>query len=133
MINLKMAHSDEKINFVRFNNFGFVCGGFAKCICCTSKTHSVAKDAIGTTVAGSFKGYDDIQYSLNAKAGQTLSYKLTSNHDLAQINIYAPGDKPGKRDALVIGSTTGDIWKIQAARIRQLFDSDLPNAEYGTE
>lgn len=72
-----------------------------------------AKGAIGTTVAGSFKGYDDIQYSLNAKAGQTLSYKLTSNHDLAQINIYAPDDKPGKADALVIGSTTGASGKFK--------------------
>jgi hypothetical protein len=92
-----------------------------------------AKGAIGTTVAGSFKGYDDIQYSLNAKAGQTLSYKLTSNHDLAQINIYAPGDKPGKSRRFGDWIYNRSIWKIQAARIRQLFDSDLPNAEYGTE
>lgn len=72
-----------------------------------------AKGAIGTTVAGSFKGYDDIQYTLNAKAGQTLSYKLTSNHDLAQINIYAPGDKPGKAEALVIGSIAGTAGKLK--------------------
>ena len=30
-----------------------------------------------------------------------------SNKNLAQINIYAPGDKPGTADALVIGSITG--------------------------
>ncbi|QXW27324.1 DNA breaking-rejoining protein [Acinetobacter johnsonii] len=72
-----------------------------------------AKGAIGTTVAGSFKGYDDVQYSLRAKAGQTLNYKLTSNGNLAQINIYAPGDIPGAAEALVIGSATGTAGQLK--------------------
>jgi hypothetical protein len=72
-----------------------------------------AKGAVGTTVAGSFKGYDDVQYSLRAKAGQTLNYKLTSNGNLAQINIYAPGDKPGVAEALVIGSATGTAGQLK--------------------
>ncbi|WP_374666535.1 DNA breaking-rejoining protein [Acinetobacter sp.] len=72
-----------------------------------------AKGSIGTAVSGSFKGYDDVQYSLCAKAGQTLSYKLTSNKDLAQINIYAPGDRPGTADALMIGAATGAAGKLK--------------------
>ena len=66
-----------------------------------------AKGSVGTTLSGSFKGSDEVQYSLRAQAGQTLDYKLTSNKNLAQINIYAPGDKPGTAEALVIGSITG--------------------------
>ena len=66
-----------------------------------------AKGSVGTTLSGSFKSSDEVQYSLRAQAGQTLDYKLTSNKNLAQINIYAPGDKPGTAEALVIGSITG--------------------------
>lgn len=47
------------------------------------------------------------------KAGQTLSYKLISNHALARINIYAPDDKLGKAEALVIGSATGPSGKFK--------------------
>lgn len=60
---------------------------------------------------GKFKGYDDFQYTLRAKQGQTLKYKISSNKNLAYINIFAPNNKPGKDEALMIGSTdsTGKI------------------------
>ena len=71
-----------------------------------------AKGSVGTTISGNFKGSNDVQYSLRAQAGQTLTYKLTSNRNLAQINIYAPGDRPGTAEALVVGSTTGTTGEV---------------------
>ena len=61
---------------------------------------------------GKLKGYDDVQYTLHAKQGQTLKYKISSNKNLAYINIFAPNNKPGKDEALMIGSTTGSTGKI---------------------
>lgn len=56
---------------------------------------------------GSFKGYDDIQYKIYAKKGQTLKFKINSNKNLANINIFSPNNKPGKNEAIFIGSTGG--------------------------
>jgi len=41
-----------------------------------------------------------------------LKFKTTSTGDLAYINIYAPGDKPGKAEALWIGSTAGSAGEV---------------------
>lgn len=38
---------------------------------------------------------------------------MTSDYDLAQINIYAPGDEPSKAKTLVIGTTTGTSAKFK--------------------
>lgn len=68
------------------------------------------KDA--ATQAGSFTGYDDIQYKIYAKKGQTLKFNISSNNNLAYINIFAPGTKPGEDQAIVIGSTVGESGEI---------------------
>ncbi|OTG66389.1 PPC domain-containing protein [Acinetobacter silvestris] len=59
-----------------------------------------------------FKGYDDVQYTLRAKKGQLLKFKVSSNGNLAYINIFAPGNKPGNAEAILIGSTVGSTGKI---------------------
>ena len=63
-------------------------------------------------IAGSFTGYDDIHYKVYAKKGQTLQFNLKSNQGLAYVNIFAPGDRPGKADALLIGSSVGSVGEI---------------------
>lgn len=75
-----------------------------------SITFSKGKDA--ATQSGSFKGYDDVQYKIYAKKGQTLKFKISSNNDLANINIFSPGTKPGQDNAIVIGSTVGTSGKV---------------------
>lgn len=71
-----------------------------------------AKGSTQANLAGSFKGYDDVQYKIYAKKQQTLKFKLKSTADLAYINIYAPGDKPGQAEALLIGAAIGSVGEL---------------------
>ncbi|WP_267530678.1 DNA breaking-rejoining protein [Acinetobacter oleivorans] len=60
-----------------------------------------------TTLTGKFQGYDDVRYRVYAKNGQILKFNINSLGNLAYVNIFAPGKKPGKDKALLIGSTVG--------------------------
>ena len=60
-----------------------------------------------TTLIGKFQGYDDVRYRVYAKNGQVLKFNINSLGNLAYVNIFAPGKKPGKDNALLIGSTVG--------------------------
>ena len=60
-----------------------------------------------TTLTGKFQGYDDVRYRISAKNGQVLKYNVNSLGNLAYVNIFSPGKKPGKDNALLIGSTIG--------------------------
>lgn len=60
-----------------------------------------------STLTGKFQGYDDVRYRISAKNGQVLKYNVNSLGNLAYVNIFAPGKKPGKDNALLIGSTVG--------------------------
>jgi hypothetical protein len=59
------------------------------------------------TLTGKFQGYDDVKYRISAKNGQILRFNINSFGNLAYVNIFAPGKKPGKDNALLIGSTVG--------------------------
>ncbi|UGQ27640.1 DNA breaking-rejoining protein [Acinetobacter calcoaceticus] len=59
------------------------------------------------TLTGKFQGYDDVRYRVYAKNGQVLKFNINSLGNLAYVNIFAPGKKPGKDNALLIGSTVG--------------------------
>lgn len=63
--------------------------------------------SMSTTLTGKFQGYDDVRYRISAKNGQVLKYNVNSLGNLAYVNIFAPGKKPGKDNALLIGSTVG--------------------------
>ncbi|MFK3773780.1 hypothetical protein [Pseudomonas sp. NPDC089406] len=67
-----------------------------------------AKGASSTEIKGSFKGYDSIQYSLSAKAGQQMSVQIAGSSN-ANFNVFAPGEKPGSGTALGSGSV-GNTW-----------------------
>lgn len=71
-----------------------------------------AKGMDQKTQTGNFKGYDDIQYKIYAKKGQTLKFKIESNSSLANVNIFAPGKKPGKDNAIFIGSNDGQEGEV---------------------
>nr|WP_312823942.1 DNA breaking-rejoining protein [Acinetobacter oleivorans] len=60
-----------------------------------------------TTLTGKFHSYDDVRYRFYAKNGQILKFNINSLGNLAYVNIFAPGKKPGKDKALLIGSTVG--------------------------
>lgn len=60
-----------------------------------------------TNLTGKFQGYDDVRYRIYAKKGQILKFDINSLGNLAYVNIFAPGTKPGKDKALLIGSTVG--------------------------
>jgi len=60
-----------------------------------------------TTLTGKFHGYDDVRYKIYVKNGQVLKFNINSLGNLAYVNIFAPGKKPGKDNALLIGSTVG--------------------------
>lgn len=64
------------------------------------------------TQIGKFEGYDDVQYKIYAKKGQVLKFKVTSNNNLANINVFSPGKKPVKDEAIFIGSTKGQVGEI---------------------
>lgn len=49
-----------------------------------------AHGATGTTVSGTVQGYDTVDYTLGAKAGQTISLKLSGSTN-AYFNLFAPG------------------------------------------
>jgi hypothetical protein len=59
------------------------------------------------TLTGKFQGYDDVRYRISAKNGQILRFNINSLGNLAYVNIFAPGKKPSKDNALLIGSTVG--------------------------
>lgn len=48
-----------------------------------------AHGATGTTVSGSVQGYDTVEYTLAAKAGQTIDLKLSGSTN-AYFNLFAP-------------------------------------------
>jgi hypothetical protein len=59
------------------------------------------------TLTGKFQGYDDVKYRISAKNGQILRFNINSLGNLAYVNIFTPGKKPDKDNALLIGSTVG--------------------------
>lgn len=61
-----------------------------------------AKGTSATTVSGTVKGYGGKDYKLGARAGQTMSVKLTSKNPSLYMNVLKPGG-----EALFNGSMSG--------------------------
>ncbi len=70
------------------------------------------KGRYGTNLKGTFKGDDEARYTLHAKAGQQLKFKIKSTKNLAYLNIYAPEDKPGSAEAILKGAIVGSTGEI---------------------
>lgn len=65
-----------------------------------------AKGTQSTAVKGTFKGYDSINYTLVAKAGQTMTVNISGSSN-ANFNVFAPGAVPGQAEAMGTGYVGG--------------------------
>ena len=60
----------------------------------------------GTTIKGSIKGYQIIDYRLKARSGQRMTVNLNTTNLSNYFNVLPPGSET----ALFVGSTSGDNW-----------------------
>jgi len=58
------------------------------------------------TIKGAIKGYQIIDYTLRARAGQEMSVKFKTSNDASYFNVLSPGSEV----ALFVGSTSGNEW-----------------------
>lgn len=68
---------------------------------------SFAKGSSSTSLKGSFAGYDSVNYTLAAKAGQKMTVKIAGSSN-ANFNVFSPGAVPGNATALGSGSVGTD-------------------------
>ncbi len=73
----------------------------------TTQAVHFAKGHSSATLKGAIKGRQTIDYTLRAKAGQTMSVKLQSAHGANYFNVLPPGSN---NVAIFIGSTGGNEW-----------------------
>ncbi|HMS27717.1 MAG TPA: hypothetical protein PKC80_10160 [Burkholderiaceae bacterium] len=66
-----------------------------------------AKGHTSATMKGSVKGDQTIDYTVRAKAGQTMSVQLASKHRSNYFNVLPPGSND---EALFVGSSDGNAW-----------------------
>lgn len=66
-----------------------------------------AKGASSATIKGTIKGDATIDYTVNAKAGQTLAVSFKPTNASAYFNVLPPGSE----EAIFIGSTSGNSFK----------------------
>lgn len=59
------------------------------------------------TIEGSIKGGQTIDYTLRARAGQTMSVMLATKHGANYFNVLPPGSND---EALFVGSSGGNEW-----------------------
>jgi hypothetical protein len=73
------------------------------------KTQAVqfAKGKTSATIKGAIKGDQTIDYTLRARAGQTMSVKLATKHGANYFNVLPPGSEG---EAIFIGSSSGNEW-----------------------
>lgn len=69
---------------------------------------SFAKGSSSATMKGNLGGYDSVNYTLSARAGQTMTVKIAGSAN-ANFNVFKPGDVPGNATALGSGSV-GANW-----------------------
>lgn len=65
------------------------------------------KGTRSATIEGSIKGGQTIDYTLRARAGQTMSVMLATKHGANYFNVLPPGSND---EALFVGSSGGNEW-----------------------
>ncbi len=65
------------------------------------------KGASAATIKGTLKGDQTIDYSLQARAGQTMSVSFKPSNARAYFNVLPPGSTG---EAIFIGSSSGNEW-----------------------
>jgi hypothetical protein len=66
-----------------------------------------ARGTSSATIRSSVTGYNTVNYTVDAMAGQNMTVSLRSNINANYFNIYAPGKGPGG-EAMFIGETSGN-------------------------
>jgi hypothetical protein len=66
-----------------------------------------AKGASSATVQGTIQGYQTIDYTVRARAGQTMSVKLETTRGANYFNVLPPGSNDV---AIFVGSSGGNEW-----------------------
>jgi hypothetical protein len=66
-----------------------------------------AKGATSATLKGTIKGNQTIDYTLRARAGQTLKVTLKTSNGANYFNVLPPGSNDA---AIFVGSTDGNEW-----------------------
>ena len=77
-----------------------------------SERVSFARGAVDTTVRGTIRGYETVNYLLSVSAGQRLVASFQTDNPRAYINVAAPGAV----DAMFIGSAMGNQFDAIAPR-----------------
>ncbi|MER2555285.1 MAG: hypothetical protein ABTQ28_18675 [Thauera sp.] len=66
-----------------------------------------AKGHSSATIEGSIKGYQTVDYTLRAKAGQNMSATLKTGNGANYFNVLPPGSED---EAIFVGSSGGNEW-----------------------
>ncbi len=66
-----------------------------------------AKGASSTTLKGALKGDRTVDYTLRARAGQTLTVALKTTNNANYFNVLPPGSRDA---AIFVGSSGGNEW-----------------------
>lgn len=72
-----------------------------------SRAVHFAKGASSATLEGSLKGDQTVDYTLDARAGQTMTVKLATDNTANYFNVLPPGSADV---AIFVGSTGGNDW-----------------------
>jgi hypothetical protein len=72
-----------------------------------TKPVQFAKGKSSATIKGTIKGDQTIDYTLRAKAGQTMNVKLATKHGANYFNVLPPGSNDV---AIFIGQNEGNEW-----------------------
>jgi hypothetical protein len=71
------------------------------------RTIQFAKGASSAMVKGTIKGDQTVDYTVRARARQTMSVQLVTRHGANYFNLLPPGGNDG---AIFVGSTDGNEW-----------------------
>ena len=70
-------------------------------------------DTTSATVQGTIRGYQIVDYLLNARQGQTMNISMATNNDSSYFNILAPGER---EVAMFNGSINGNQYEGTLSR-----------------
>jgi hypothetical protein len=84
---------------------GFACAVAAAAI--ETRRIQIARGASSATVQGTIKGDQTVDYTVRARAGQTMSVRLETTRGATYFNVLPPGSNDV---AIFVGSSGGNEW-----------------------
>jgi hypothetical protein len=76
---------------------------------------SIPAGSTVATITGTVQGEASHEYTLSARAGQTMSITLDAANKSTYFNVWAPGKKPGQDEALYAGAIAMDVFSQKLA------------------